>query len=223
MMTSTVGGVGGAGAAGASEIFGKPGGELGKDEFLQLLVTQLRYQDPLNPMQAEDFAAQLAQFSSLEQLVNANIRLDEQIAHMYALARGMNTTAALGVLGATVIAEVDEVAIPEGDPGTAMVAVHGDGGTGVLRFYDADGREVGSRELGYLSAGRHSIELGDAAALPAGAYSYRFDVLNGAGESVPAQTLTRVRVDGVRYGEAGPILVAGAVEIPLSAIVEVVS
>jgi flagellar basal-body rod modification protein FlgD len=218
MITS---GIGGAGAAGATNIFGKPGGELGKDEFLQLLVTQLRYQDPLNPMQAEDFAAQLAQFSSLEQLMNANVRLDAQITHMYALAQGMNSTAALGVLGATVIAEVDEVVIPEGDPGSAMVAVDGEGGGGVLRFFDAAGNEVGSRELGFLSAGRHTIELGEADALPPGAYSYRFEVKDAAGESVPTQTLTTVRIDGIRYGPSGPILVAGSLEIPLSAIVEV--
>lgn len=49
-----------------------PGGELGKDEFLQLLVCQMKNQDPLEPEKDTDFIAQLAQFSALEQMQNLN-------------------------------------------------------------------------------------------------------------------------------------------------------
>jgi flagellar basal-body rod modification protein FlgD len=55
--------------------------ELGKDQFFKMLIAQLKYQDPLNPMDGADFSAQLAQFTSLEQLSNISETLDAQSAN----------------------------------------------------------------------------------------------------------------------------------------------
>ena len=59
--------------------------DLGKDEFFKLLIAQLKNQDPLNPQDGSAFAAQLAQFSSLEQLTNINTALAAQNANYASL------------------------------------------------------------------------------------------------------------------------------------------
>lgn len=68
---------------------------LGKDDFLRLLVTELRYQDALNPVDDREMIAQLAQFSSLEQMQNLGNRVDE-------LARAQKATQAASLIGRTV-------------------------------------------------------------------------------------------------------------------------
>ncbi|WP_035179074.1 flagellar hook assembly protein FlgD [Alkalihalobacterium bogoriense] len=54
-----------------------PGNILGKDDFLKMLITQLQNQDPLNPMEDREFIAQMAQFSSLEQMTNMSTAIQQ--------------------------------------------------------------------------------------------------------------------------------------------------
>lgn len=56
----------------------KVGGDMDKDAFLKLLVTQLKNQDPMKPMQDTEFIGQMAQFSSLEQMQNMNKQMEAQ-------------------------------------------------------------------------------------------------------------------------------------------------
>lgn len=81
-----------------------PTSNLGKDDFLQLLTTQLKNQDPMNPMQDMDFIGQMAQFSSLEQMLNLNTGVDK----INTALTNNTTTQAMMFLGTNVTANVDE-------------------------------------------------------------------------------------------------------------------
>lgn len=70
---------------------------LGKDDFLKLLVTELRYQDASRPVDDREMIAQLAQFSTLEQMQNIGSRIEE-------LAGAQNATQAASLIGRTVTA-----------------------------------------------------------------------------------------------------------------------
>ncbi len=56
------------------------GNDLGKDAFLKILITQLTHQDPLDPLKDKDFIAQMAQFSTLEQMTNMNKSIEQMVA-----------------------------------------------------------------------------------------------------------------------------------------------
>jgi flagellar basal-body rod modification protein FlgD len=67
-------------AIGTAQAGAPPKNEMGKDDFLKLLVGQLRHQDPMNPMEDKDFMGQMAQFSQLEQMTNVASTLQNERA-----------------------------------------------------------------------------------------------------------------------------------------------
>jgi flagellar basal-body rod modification protein FlgD len=109
----------------AGKIPNNPKGQLGKDQFLQLLVAQMKHQDPLNPMDGQEMAAQLAQFSSVEQLVTINESIANQAASQSALLDSLGGGLALGAIGKEVEADASQATTLDGKPVPAGTEVKG--------------------------------------------------------------------------------------------------
>ena len=78
--------------------------ELGKDDFLKLLLTQLSNQDPTSPMENTEFIAQMAQFSSLEQMTNMSTEFAK-------LANMLNSNEAVSLLGKNVTISTGDTSV----------------------------------------------------------------------------------------------------------------
>ena len=196
-----------------------PNDALGRDEFLTLLVAQLQNQDPLSPMDGQEMAVQLAQFSSVEQLMQLNENVEAQTAANDAMAGTLATTLGSSLLGREVLAAGDLMTVP--DQSTVTVDLPASGGAANVKLYDADGREVATKALGYLPGGRQEIDMSSlTSSLPDGDYRYEVEAVDADGEEVPVQHYVRAVVDGLRFGASGLVLMAGNLEIPLSELAE---
>jgi len=116
----------------SNPLTGAAGGALGKTEFLQLLVQEMTNQDPLKPADNTQFIAQLAQFSTLEQMQNMNdgftkLQTSDQTNEATALlslgATGYDINAVNSTTGATVTGPVDKILL--NSDGTVQVDVNG--------------------------------------------------------------------------------------------------
>jgi flagellar basal-body rod modification protein FlgD len=199
---------------------GGPGG-LGKEDFLTLLVTQLRYQDPLDPLDAQDFASQLAQFTAMEQQLLTNDLLETQIAMNEVALIAEQNSVAIGMIGSTIVAEGNSVQITGG--GDAAWIATSQAASVRIDIVDEFGEVVGSLNATVPDAGVHRIDLsGVGSGLAPGQYSMRLHALNDTQGSVLTPLLSGV-VQGVRWGETGPVVVVGGKEISLAGILEITS
>ena len=193
--------------------------ELGQDAFLQLLVTQLQQQDPLDPQDNEAFVAQLAQFSSLEQLTNANSALES----LYLAMSSMNNASMTQLLGKEVRAYGD--AFHYG--GTGEVELHyevPEDCTATLTITDESGKVVHTAELGSLPYGDGSYTW-DGSAISGtaeeGTYTFSISAQDKNGDPVEVATLIEGEIDGMSFETGSPEPSIDGVPLALGDIVHV--
>ncbi|MCD5974483.1 flagellar hook assembly protein FlgD [Pseudomonas phytophila] len=159
---------------------------LGKDAFLQLLVTQMKNQNPLEPQDNGEFVAQLAQFSSLESMQNLTTTVDG-IAGLYQSSQALQASS---LVGRSVIVNAGSTSVDTTKGMTGSVVVPSSSTTTNVKIYDAQMNLVKTVDMGSQSAGTSS---------------FTWDGTNEAGEKVASGNYSFVAsgsLDGAATGLA---------------------
>jgi len=193
--------------------------ELGRDDFLTLLVTQLKNQDPLKPMDSTSFVAELAQFSQLEQSSKQVTLLEQSIAQQ---TDALQYTL-LPMVGRTVQIEGSLINLKDG-LATLTYALEREASTVRVTIQDQQGKAIRTLDIGTQSAGKQEVQWDgrnqNGLLMPNGTYQYRVlakDTKGGAVVAAPSSTLT---ITGVRMVDGTPQLAAGDFVIDRKDIIE---
>jgi flagellar basal-body rod modification protein FlgD len=205
------------GATASSTTLGNIAGNF--DTFLTLLTTQLQHQDPLSPLDTNQFTQQLVQFASVEQQINMNTSLSTLIS----LQQTEQATAALSFIGTTVVVGGNTAQLANGQatwnyavgsPATATINVSNSSGQVVYSTTQA----VQPGTQTFVWNGKNSV----GSVMPAGAYTVSISATGANGQSVPVTTQVQGVVSGVNVS-ANPItLTVNGQSYPLSQITQVI-
>ncbi len=200
-------------------------GTLSKDDFLQLLITKLTNQDPMNPIQDEDFASQLAQFSSLEQMSNMNESLSQSIQWDYLLSQTISNTMATSLIGRTVRADSSQVYLETGGSADLTVGLDRAASEVTITITDASGKTVRTIKSTGLDKGDHVInwdgtdETGTQMA--SGVYTVSVSAVDGNGNAFTPKAIIEGKVSKVTYKDGIALLNINGQNIPLASVLEV--
>jgi len=188
---------------------------IGKDEFLKMLIAQLKHQDPMNPMDGTAFTAQLAQFSSLEQLQNINTQLTSFTKQQ----QSQGNTQAVNLIGREILAKGDTIQA-EGTPVDLSYQLKGDAATGLVRIYNANGELVDALVFKNQKQGMNTLTWTPPSST-AGRCTFEVSAADSAGKSVGVDAMIQGEVTGVNFRDGVTYLSVGSREIAFSDVVSV--
>jgi flagellar basal-body rod modification protein FlgD len=214
-----------AAATATSTISTSSTAQMGKDDFLNLLVTQLRYQDPMSPADPKDFVAQLSQFSSVEQLMNVNTNLDGLSKSFQTMGTGLQVTQGLAYLGKQVTASGNLLQVKSGKATPASFTLPLAAKSATVSILNGAGQVVRTLNLGAQTAGSHDIawdglnSQGKAAA--DGQYTFQISATDTQGQAITATTSFTGTVTGLVQNQGQVQLKVGDRLVDLSSITAV--
>jgi flagellar basal-body rod modification protein FlgD len=202
--TGASSGSGGTGAASIANTF---------DQFLTLLTTQLKNQNPLDPLDTNQFTQELVQFASVEQLIKQNTTLTAILTS----AKSTTATNALGFVGKQITADGAATTLSSGKATWRLTSPRA-AAQATMVVKDAQGAEV-FREVRSLSAGSQDYawngRTNSGGTAPDGTYSISVDAKDVSGTGVTVSSEISGVVDAVDLTGEVPILSIGSVKVPV--------
>ena len=182
--------------------------EMGRDTFLTLLVAQLKHQDPLNPMQSAEFTAQLAQFSSLEQLFNINDNLK--------VLQGTNDAQIpeylLDYIGKEIKSSDSNITVINGKASGSSYTLTEHGNV-LITVFDNKGLEIRTIHKGNQDPEEYDFYFdgkdNNGYPVPDGEYSYTVQAFDNEGSPIEVKSGISGQVTAVTYQGGIPYLIVG--------------
>lgn len=197
--------------------------KLDKEAFMKLMLAQMKNQDPMNPMESHELAAQLAQFSSVEQLNNVNDTLTE-------MKNGQKPTEsfqALNFIGKAVSGDSSKLVRAKGDKTHELTYKLPEDAVEVKILVKNDRKEtVRTITIPNQKSGENVLawngldERGMAA--PSGEYSFAFEAKAASGKKLAVKTDFQGVISGVNYTPEGPVLLVGSQSVKLKDVKKIV-
>ena len=189
------------------------------NSFLTLLTTQLRNQNPLDPLDTNQFTQQLVQFAGVEQQINMN----QQLTSLVTLQKANQVTSAMSFLGATATVDGASTKLASGKATWSFAVDKPSNGT--ITIKDANGQTAYSGAFP-LNAGTQAFSWDGRGAngnkWPDGAYTLSITAKDANGQSVAVSTTVNGTVDAVDLSQEPPTLTIGGQAYSLDKIKQVV-
>ncbi|MBT7619248.1 MAG: hypothetical protein HN590_18375 [Calditrichaeota bacterium] len=199
--------------------------DMDKSDFMKLLLAQLSNQDPTSPLENQDFAAQLAQFSSLEQLSSIDGNIKQGIEIDLILTQAINNTLAATVIGKDVTAVGDTVSFNSDDSADIPFRLSRFAENVEVTITDSAGNVVNTLKAKSLGKGDQSLEWDGknehGETVPEDSYHFSVKATSASGENIPTMSLIRGPVSAVRYDNGMAVLVIGEHEVSFSSVLEI--
>ena len=195
-------------------------------DFLQMLMAQMRNQDPMSPMDSQEYAAQLAQFSSVQELSKIKAALDESINMNLLMTQSINGNLAAALVGKTVRAQNNSVSID--GSGADLRFTLGSAATNVeIQVLDSSGEVVRTISGNAQSAG-DAAEYWDGRddsgnRVPNGNYTFNVTATDAEGNEVVAATYITGVVTAINYANGEVTLTVNGQQLYLGDIMSVMA